>query len=168
MGQKLEFGILLINPMSPSAGAVCPMNLNYPTLVKPADSCSTPPLTPCPPLNPNPWAWARKALFFQRVTEARKGPPPRSSCESGAPTAYQAPRLVSGVWHLQFPLPARNDFPYGHLLICHLLREALAGLPNSTLYPTHCPITCFLSFSLVVILWNSSHLPVNYLVLLLE
>ena len=136
MGQKLEFGILLINPMSPSAEAVCPVNLNYLTLGKPADSCSASPITPCAPLNPNPWGWAWKAPLLskgyyggQKGPSTQKQPCIRSSyCLSGTPS-----------WFLEFDtcvslcLPGTISPVAGFSFVIYSGRRWLASLtPPST------------------------------------
>lgn len=59
----------------------------------------------------------------------------------GALTTCQAHQAAFWSFALAFP-SAWKDVPHGWLLlICHLLREALTGLPVSALHPTHYPNT---------------------------
>ena len=98
MGQKLEFGILLINPMSPSAEAVCPVNLNYLTLGKPADSCSASPITPCAPLNPNSLGLGLEGpSSFKGLWRAERALHPEAAMHQELLLPLRHPKLVSGV-----------------------------------------------------------------------
>lgn len=116
------------------------MNLNCPTLAQPADSCSTPAPTPYAPLNGHLWGRGLGDPLLSRGYGGQDHTPPRTSRAWELLLPVRHTRLVSGVLHLHFPLPGKMA-PMAGFFSFVICSEALAGLPVSSLHPTHYPIT---------------------------